>query len=348
MALKSTGHIIFLSLIAISVVLAMPVERRHVFVARAVAIVATFEAGFGLAAWVLPLPWMAGLEPSRQMTSLLGRVPGRVAGTIGLSPNFLGAIFVLSIPLTAALALRAVDRRSQVLWWSAVVAQLVALALTFTRTSLVIALAILVVMLLVRGHARVLLALGALVLMVAIITPLGGRLIGDANDRAALWSSAVLMTVDHPIGGVGPGRSLEAAQADPGRYRDTLFGHATNNAHNTVLLAGAETGVLGALGALLVNLSLAASAFAVLLLTAGPARLRGGEMASRTADLMAAAALGGLGFLVQGMTNNLFAVRVTSVMAVLVFAAFLIPPSVSIGRVLARVRDAPPDGSTVV
>jgi O-antigen ligase len=324
MLLKSVGHLAFLGAIGSVVALTEPVERRRGYVAHAVAMVATAEAAFGLLAWVLPLPGRAGLEATRQMTALLGQVPGRIAGTIGLSPNFLGALFVLSLPLTAAVALRTADPRRRAAWWGAAAAQLLALALTFTRTSLVIAIGVLAILLLWRGHARILLAAAALVLIVAVTTPLGIRLLGDANDRAALWSSATLMMVDHPLTGVGPGQMVIAASADPGRYQATQFGLATNNAHNTILLAGAETGVVGALGSALVNIGLAAAALTILLARRRPAaqRLSG---KSPEGDLELAAALGTLGFLVQGMTNNLFAVGVTSVYLVYVFGAFLMP-----------------------
>jgi O-antigen ligase len=353
MGLKSVGHLAFLALIGRTVALSLPSETRRRLVAIAVAAIATAEAVFGLVAWLVPLPWNAGLEPTRGMTSLLARVPGRVAGTIGLSPNFLGAVFVLSLPLTVALALRATDRRVRMAWWLAAGAQLLALALTFTRTSLVIAVALLVVLLLVRGHARLLAPVAGIVLMAAIATPLGGRLLGDANDRAALYTSAIRMMVDHPLTGVGPGRTLVVAEADPVRYRTTQFGQATNNAHNTILLAGAETGVVGALGALLVNVGLAWSALAAFV--AGVRRPERLSDASATqaspdgdplsqpaadADLVAAAALGVLGFLLQGMTNNLFAVQVTSVMATLVVAAYVVPAPALL-HALRRGLDAP-------
>ena len=87
------------------------------------------------------------------------------------------------------------------------------------------------------------------------------------------------------------------------------------------------------------NVGLAAMALSVLLATAGPARLRRlvGDVGS--GDLGTAAALGTLGFLAQGMTNNLFAVQVTSVWAMLVVAAFLVPAPLGIRALLARRPD---------
>ncbi|HET9614698.1 MAG TPA: O-antigen ligase family protein, partial [Candidatus Limnocylindrales bacterium] len=261
--LRGVGHIALLALIAAAVALAAPSDRRRRFVAVAVAVVATFEAVFGLVAWVVTLPGEAGIEPTRQLTSLVGRVVGRIAGTTGLSPNFLGALFVLSLPLTVALALRSDQSRVQrSVWWVAVAAQLVALALTFTRTSLVIAIVLIGVQLLSRGRFWVLAALAAILVVVAVVTPLGSRMLGDANDRAALWTAAIRMFVDHPLAGVGPGQMLAVAATDPGRYVDTPFGPATSSAHNTVLLAAAETGIVGAVGTLLLNVALALVAIA--------------------------------------------------------------------------------------
>lgn len=344
LALRGAGAVAYLGLVAASVAAALPADRRRLFVARAIAVVATAEGAFGLVAWLLPLPFGAGLEPARQMTSLLGAVPGRVAGTTGLSPNFLGALFVLSIPITAALALRAEDRRARLGWWAAVAVQVVALALTFTRTSLVLGMLALIALLLLRGHGRTLLVLGALVVGVTVLTPLGARMLGDANDRMALWTSSVRMFVDHPVAGVGTGRTLEVAEANPERYRHTPFGEATNNAHNTILRAAAETGIAGGAGSLLVNLSVALCALTAVLAFAGPGRMRQGLARGPTSDLVLAAALGTLGFLVQGMTNNLFAVRVTGVTFILVVAAFLIPPPASLRALLTAGRGRADEG----
>jgi len=65
-----------------------------------------------------------------------------------------------------------------------------------------------------------------------------------------------------------------------------------------------------------------------------------------TSDLVAAAALGVLGFLVQGMTNNLFAVRVTSVGAMLVYAAFLVPPGIRLAAALRAAMAGRTEGTT--
>ena len=70
------------------------------------AVLGTAEAAVGLAGFFLPLGGL-GLEPTRKFSVLYFEVPGRIAGTLGISPNFLGAIFVLTIIVTAGLAIEA-------------------------------------------------------------------------------------------------------------------------------------------------------------------------------------------------------------------------------------------------
>ncbi len=96
------------------------------------------------------------------------------------------------------------------------------------------------------------------------------RLTSDVPDRLALWYAATLMMIDHPLTGVGPGRTIQLAQ-NVDRYEDTPFGAAESSAHNSVLLAGAETGVIGALGALLVNIGFALAALRILVRARRPA-----------------------------------------------------------------------------
>jgi O-antigen ligase len=103
---------------------------------------------------------------------------------------------------------------------------------------------------------------------------------------------------------------VEEIDLHPARYRDTPVGIATNSAHNAILLAGAETGVVGAAAtfALVAALALAAISWV----------LRG-----RRRDAFAwAACLSVLGLLAQAMFNNLLTVGVTSVLLTLLFGAF--------------------------
>ncbi len=331
MLLRSPARYTYLAVIALLVALAEPAERRRLFVARAMALLGTTEAAFGLAAFFLPLGGI-GLEPTRKFSVLYFEVPGRIAGTLGISPNFLGAIFILTIVLTAGLAIDAVSRRDRILWWAAVLVQAFALTLTFTRASLGLALVFLVILLLLRGRVRYMgpvLAVVALGFLITPSTPVdpgddgsGGlsapvgvqRLTSDVPDRLALWTSATLMMVDHPLTGVGPGQTLVVAASDPARYVNTGLGTATNNAHNTILLAGAETGIAGAVGALIVNIAIAIAAVRVLL----------GLRRRRIPAIEVAGALAVLGYLAQGMVNNLFNVAAAGVVFAVVAGAYVI------------------------
>jgi O-antigen ligase/polysaccharide polymerase Wzy-like membrane protein len=331
MLMRSPGRYTYLAVIALLVMLSQPTERRRVFVARSMAVLGTAEAVFGLAAFFLPLGGI-GLEPTRKFSVLYFEVPGRIAGTLGISPNFLGAIFILTILLTAGLATDARGGRERALLWASVLVQSLALTLTFTRASLGLAIVALAVMLLIRGRIRFIVPVLLVVALGFVTTPSSvvdtgvpgstgtgapvaiQRLTSDVPDRLALWYSAGLMMVDHPLTGVGPGRTVEAANGNPGRYIDTPLGAATNSAHNTVLLAGAELGVLGAIGALLVNLGIALAAIRVVL-----ARRRRSLPAIETAGAIAV-----LGYLAQGMVNNLFNVAAAGVVFAVVIGAYVI------------------------
>ena len=314
MAARSAGRDIFISAIAVVAAIAVPAARRRRATAEAVAIVGVLEALFGLFAFAVPAIGI-GLEPTKSYSVLYHEVPGRIAGTLGISPNFLGAIFILTILLSAGIALDARTRRTQLLWWGLVGVQMLALVLTFTRASLVITIVGLLVLLLSRARARYLLMVGLALLVGFAATPALDRLSADMPDRLALWASSTTMLIDHPLTGVGPGQSVAVAGANPDRYMHTMFGSATNNAHNTILIAGAETGIIGALGSLIVNVVLAFGALAA---------LRRANARRRPA-IESAAAVAVLGYLAQGMVNNLFNVAAAGTVFVLVLGAFVLP-----------------------
>jgi len=358
MLLRSPGRYAYLAVIVVLVALAEPADRRRALVARSMALLGTAEALFGLAAFFLPLGGI-GLEPTRKFSVLYFEVPGRIAGTLGISPNFLGAIFVLTILLTAGLAIEAGARRDRLLLWGSVLLQTLALTLTFTRASLGLAIVGLAVLLLLRGRIRYIVPVLFIVALGFMTTPsraatpgtpgAGGpstpvaiqRLTSDIPDRLALWYSATLMMLDNPLTGVGPGRTVEVAMSDPERYIDTPVGSATNSAHNTVLLAGAEVGIAGAIGAFLVNLAIALAALRILLL----------GRRENVAVVEAAGAVAVLGYLAQGMVNNLFNVAVAGVVFAVVAGAYVIRlevvPSVDMTTARDGQRQRAPTGPPV-
>jgi O-antigen ligase len=331
MLFRGPGRVAYLAVIVTLVALTEPAERRARVVAVGMALVGTFEALFGLAAFFLPLGGV-GLEPTRKFSVLYFEVPGRIAGTLGISPNFLGAIFILTMVLTTGLAITATTRRERLLLWAAILVQAFALTLTFTRASLGLAIVAVAVLLLVRGRIRYLVPVLVVVAVGFLSTPSVGddtgngatsgpgtpvaveRLTTDIPDRLALWYAATLMMVDHPVAGVGPGRMVAVEQTNPDRYMRTPVGYAQNNAHNTVLLAGAETGVVGAIGSLLVNLAIALAALRILLRGRRP----------DVAVIETAGSIAVLGYLAQGMVNNLFTVASAGVVFAVVAGAYVI------------------------
>lgn len=306
----------------------LPEDRRHRAVVVAIAAVGTYEAIFGLIAFTLGLPGDAGLQPARAHTSVLNVCPAIITGTLNLSANHMGAVFVLSAPLTVALAVKE-HGPARWLWLLGGSAQMAALLLTFTRSSTLLGIVLVVAFLLYERKVVLLVAVAAATTVLAVsattlvcvptstapgtITPgsVFGDRFSDGNDRLALWYAAAQMMVDHPIYGVGLGLMFDTVRDDPERYRDTPFGPATSSAHNTILLAGAETGVVGALAVASLNILLAVIA----LRCAWRGRARGDPLLVAVGMVM-------IGYLVQGMVNNLFSIPATSSLLALLVGAF--------------------------
>ena len=330
LAVRGSGRLGFLLAVVVCVAVIGSTKRSRLFSARVIAAVGTVEASFGLIAYFIGLPGGAGLEMPRGSV-LIGEVPGRVSGTIGLSPNFTAAILMMSVLVTAGLALRADDRRERIACWLLGIVQFTALTLTYTRVSLGLTIVGLVVLVLLRSRPLLLAPIVLVLVPVATLTPMLERIVSDVPDRLALWSSAFLLMIDHPVGGIGAGQMLDAVAADPERYRATIFGEAWSTAHNTVLMAGAETGVLGAIGAIILNLGLlvvAARAF----VSAPP---------GRAGNLQVAASLALVAFLVQGMVNNLFTVGVTGVCAAFLLGSQILEARLGSAEEPSRSADEP-------
>ncbi|MCV0384738.1 MAG: O-antigen ligase family protein [Erythrobacter sp.] len=338
MLAEGVGRPLFLLAAVAYVATTEPPALTTVWVVRFLALLGSFQAVVGLLAFALPLPLDVAVQPVRHLESL-GGCPGRITGTLGLSPNHLGAIFVLTIPLS--LSLGAAARGWQRWGWSAAAGfQAAALILTFTRSSLVLAAVACIVLLVYKWRTLIVggAALAVAAMAVAAVTtfacapsadgpgepfesgapspdasaPAGPSIVdrfGDQSDRLALWYSGARMMLDYPVAGVGPGRMLEVMRSDPARYVHTPYGVSTSSAHNTILLAGAESGVLGALGLAVLNGVIALAAIRWVFFGSAP--------------YAAAAAVAILAFLAQGMVNNLFSVPATSILLSLLVGAFV-------------------------
>ena len=317
--------VLVITVVYVAAVLRQADRRR--WAAGAVAALGTFEALFSLAAFVIPLPGI-GVRLRLPYEHLAG-CDFRITGTLGLSANHIGAVFVVTLPMTIGMAISESGRRRW-LWAAAAGLQGTALFLTFTRASILLGAAAAALLLLYYLRLR----LGAVIAAFCVAflfgttwlacgpnapvvtppptgTPAPGVTtpldrFSDPSDRFALWYSAGRMTLDYPLLGVGLGRMVDVMREYPARYVNTPFGKATNSAHNTILLAGAETGVLGALSTFGINVVLALLALQALILR-------------RRYPVVVAAALAVLAFLAQGMVNNLFTVPATgTLLAVLV------------------------------
>jgi O-antigen ligase len=305
---KGSGHFAFLGLIAF--VVAMTVGRVPNLItpaAQALAWMGSAEAVFGLVAYFVPLPGRLGLAGVKPWSVLHGEVPGRIAGTLGISPDFTGAILMTTLIVTVGLALTS-EGRWRAWWLASAIVQLAALVLTFSRAPLAIAAVGVFAVLVLTRRPLLLIPLAVAGAAIALFTPLVGRFLSDANDRLALWAAGLQLMLQHPLAGVGSGESEALIRSLPEKGLVTVFGKATSNAHNTVLLAGAEMGVLAALGALLLNVGLGLTAVFTIR----------DALAARARDvLLLSIAVALLALLAQGMVNNLFTVAVTGVMIAL-------------------------------
>lgn len=336
---------LFLVAVVIFVAQAAAEADRRGWIGRAFALVGTFEAVFSLLMFLIPVPGI-GVREGLWYESLAG-CGLRVTGTLGLSANHIGAVFVVAIPVTVGVAISTAGR-ARYAWVAAAATQAAALVFTFTRASILLGLV--AGGLLLLYYLRVRLAAFAAVVLVIILggvtsyacapaaapspapspSPVGSAAVtpstgpsatalqspgegegiidrfADPSDRMALWYAAFQITIDHPFLGVGIGNMVSVIRSDPERYAYTPYGKATNSAHNTILLAGAETGVLGALSTLVINTVIALGALEACIFR-------------RRYPLAVAAGIASLAFLAQGMVNNLFTVPATgTLLAILV------------------------------
>ena len=284
---------------------------------RAVVGVAVFEAIFGLTAFAVD--WRPGGHVGIERAYDLGIAqifPGRIDGTLGVASIFLAGFLALALPISVGLALRASGFR-RAGWLTSTVLIAVTLAFTFSRVGIVLAVAAVVVLLLVRTPAKVWVPVVAVLAAVGFATPLRHRLLTLSNDRLSLWSAGAHMAGAHPLYGVGPGRYMQVLP----QFAQTPFGKAIYTAHNSLVLASAESGIVA--GVLLL-------AALVLALRHLPAVLR--ARYERPAAL--GAWLGLAAFALDAMTNDLYFIPSVAVVA------WLIPPALS--AIAGRQPTVPP------
>jgi O-Antigen ligase len=170
----------------------------------------------------------------------------RVVGTFA-NPNLLAAFLVLLLPVAAAGAAGLADRSARLVAAAVVVLGYAAVLLTASRGGIIAAVAGTAAFALLRAR-RPRLRIGlvaAAVATTALVLVAAGLSVGV---RADVWTAAVRLFVEHPLG-VGPGRAgpvLDAAV--PG---DEAFQHA----HNLWLNWAVEAGLPGLAAALAVTVA---------------------------------------------------------------------------------------------
>lgn len=236
-----------------------------------------------------------GIEPIRAYDPIYALAPGRAVGTLGLASNFLGAYMLIPAALILGLGTIARRKRDVVAWSALYVLVFWALALTYTRASLIaVVIAAIGYFAWTRRAAMVPAFLVALI-SVLLLTPFVSRF-GLGNDRVRLAAEAVEVIKEHPVTGVGAGEYTPdetPTTAAPGTAPTEPDRSVTP--HNSFLLYASELGVLGGLLALL----------AVALPIVG-ALGRARQGTSSDEAILGVATAAGLGaFALQTLSNNL-------------------------------------------
>jgi O-antigen ligase len=237
---------------------------------------AGFELATGLAlglALAVLLSGAAG-EPWRQRLvrlAILAGLPAALAaclqamlgdgrGAAGfVNPNHLGAFLAALLPLTLAAGLRGESRRR----WAAIpaAAVLVAGVLASGSRGALLAVALVGMLALIGAARRSAMSRRGLALAVTILigfalasgASLWGRFADGTDiyrfDRLRIWPRALVMASQEPLLGIGPGQFVHEARAHNFPREDGVvrFGRSFSTPHSHLLLALAETGVLGLL-----------------------------------------------------------------------------------------------------
>lgn len=290
---KGLGRWLIVAIALSSVVAISKREGRGWVILGAVVVVGTLEALFGI--WAYFVDWtvesdtravLIGLERWRDYQLLFGRNAGRIAGTLGVSSNFFGALMLIPGLVAAGWFQRSKTRMEMTAFGLAALAMVYALALSYTRASL-IALgigAVLAAVLMKRIRFAALMA-GAMVLVVAT-TPILERF-SEANDRAALAGKSLDAIFEDPATGLGSGS-----------FVDSLFDEDSPvliaTPHNSFLLAAAETGIPGGL------------IFLVATMLPAVVLLRRTGLRGPAPPVLAAICGGLLAFGAQALSNNIY------------------------------------------
>lgn len=191
------------------------------------------------------------LVPNFQFMAKLGWDPhvGRLLSTF-FDPNFFGMFLVIisSLLLARLLIYPRFTLATLFLWvsWGVTV---VALFLTFSRSSYLAFLMSLFLILFVRAWKWLMLGIMIIVLVGIAIPRVKTRVLGalqldtTALDRVQSWKETLAIVQDHSIVGVGY-NAFGPAQVRYG-FRHNLLGHSSRGSDSSFLLVAATTGIIG-------------------------------------------------------------------------------------------------------
>ncbi len=302
---RSTGRIIFYETFLLG---ARCVLDRGDWARRALGFfvaAATIESLFCIYAFFTAYhgPYGLGVIEFPDWSVLLGniRVQGTFSGaemryeTASVSPNFLAAYLLLSIPVTVGLVSSIERNEWRLALMVSALAQVMTLYLTYTRAALIAFGIGILAMGFLSGRRRLAMAALTAGIVIALAIPtMRAKLLGEGHDRWALYWASAELTYDHPVFGVGDG-NYDYVLHENQQYNDTPFGIATTTSHNSVLLSAANYGIAGgAAHALLYLLLLAVMLNEMHALEGRPRRV-----------LVAGVVAGIIGYLVQDQFNNL-------------------------------------------
>ncbi len=219
------------------------------------------ESIFGFFSYIFSWqgPFNIGIATQRDYSvlSILTNVHGRINGTFGsvienfIGSNLLGAYLIMLIPIAVVFIIISKKFWQKAIFSLILLSQLICLSLTYTRTSIVYAVIILLLFARMIEKKKIFLVIIMGAILFSVFTPgLKERFLIDSTDRVAIWKSAVLVAKEHPFWGVGPGRYLEELSADMIDYDVFAFEIENITPHNFFLWIWAVLGFFGVMAVL--------------------------------------------------------------------------------------------------
>jgi len=280
------------------------------------------ESIFGIFSYIFSWqgPFNIGIATQRDYSVLSGLVNGRINGTFGsvienfIGSNLLGAYLVMLIPISVVFIIISKKVWQKAVFSSILLLQLICLALTYTRTSIIYAVIILIVFAWMLGkqnmssrnlcRAKSILIVVICVILFGIFTPgLKERFLIDSTNRIAIWESAVLVAKENPIWGVGPGKYLEELSGNMINYDVFAFEIENLTPHNSFLWAWATLGIFGVIAICWIIWEIIKSFWTIF----------HGINDPDSKILMAGIIASSIGFFLQNLTNNFLFVPVVAV-----------------------------------